>query len=44
MKGGDKDFNLKISIRNARLLNAVRAKYGSAANMARQGNLTISRG
>jgi len=43
MKGGDKDFNLKISIRNARLLNAVRAKYGSAANMARQGNLTISR-
>jgi len=43
MERDDKDFNLKISIRNARLLNAVRAKYGSVTNMARQGNLTISR-
>jgi DNA-directed RNA polymerase sigma subunit (sigma70/sigma32) len=43
MERNDKDFNLKISVRNARLLNAVRAKYDSVANMARQGNLTISR-
>ena len=30
------DFNLKVTVRNARLLDAIREVYGSAAELSRQ--------
>ena len=32
----DKDFNIKVTVRNGRLLNAIRKRYESAADLARQ--------
>ena len=32
----DKDFNLKVTVRNGRLLNAIRERYESVADLARQ--------
>ena len=32
----DKDFNLKVTVRNGRLLNAIRKRYESVADLARQ--------
>lgn len=37
-----KDFNIKITVRNARLLNAIRERYDSAAALARDAGLTAS--
>ncbi|MDB9721008.1 hypothetical protein OAA67_03930 [Winogradskyella sp.] len=39
MESNDDDFNLKITVRNGRLLKEIRAKYESSADMARKGNL-----
>jgi len=39
MENNKEDFNLKITVRNGRLLRAIRAKYESSADMARKGNL-----
>lgn len=39
MESNDEDFNLKITVRNGRLLREIRAKYESSADMARKGNL-----
>ena len=39
MENNKEDFNLKINVRNGRLLKAIRAKYESSADMARKGNL-----
>ena len=36
MMKGDKDFNIKVSVRNGRLLSAIRAKYDSVSDLARQ--------
>ena len=33
---GDKDFNIKVSVRNGRLLMAIRAKYDSVSDLSRQ--------
>mgnify|MGYP003626185805 FL=1 len=35
MKGGE-DFNIKVSVRNGRLLRAIRAKYDSVSDLSRQ--------
>ena len=35
MKGG-KNFNIKVSVRNGRLLSAIRAKYDSVSDLSRQ--------
>ena len=32
----DKDFNIKVTVRNGRLLNAIRKRYESVADLARQ--------
>ena len=32
----DEDFNIKVTVRNGRLLNAIRKRYESAADLARQ--------
>ena len=32
----DKDFNIKVTVRNGRLLNAIRERYESVADLARQ--------
>jgi len=32
----DKDFNIKVTVRNGRLLNAIRKRYESAADLASQ--------
>ena len=40
MENNKEDFNLKITVRNGRLLRAIRAKYESSADMARKGNLS----
>lgn len=37
-----KDFNLKVTVRNARLLHRVREKYGTAAECARQAGVNKS--
>lgn len=37
----ESDFNLKITVRNARLLRAVREAYGSAAEMCRQTGIKV---
>jgi RNA polymerase sigma factor (sigma-70 family) len=42
MESNDDDFNLKITVRNGRLLKEIRAKYESSADMARKGNLKAS--
>lgn len=39
MESNNDDFNLKITVRNGRLLKEIRAKYESSADMARKGNL-----
>ena len=39
MESNDDDFNLKITVRNGRLLREIRDKYESSADMARKGNL-----
>ena len=33
---GDEDFNIKVSVRNGRLLRAIRAKYDSVSDLSRQ--------
>lgn len=38
----EKDFNVKISVRNNRLLSAIRGKFGSVAAMGRETGLTVS--
>ena len=32
----DKDFNIKVSVRNGRLLRAIREKYDSVSDLSRQ--------
>jgi len=32
----DEDFNIKVTVRNGRLLNAIRKRYESVADLARQ--------
>ena len=36
MMKGDEDFNIKVSVRNGRLLRAIRAKYDSVSDLSRQ--------
>ena len=36
------DFSVRITVRNGRLLSAIRAKYGTTANMARMTGLSQS--
>tara|TARA_R110002153_G_scaffold51838_3_gene145564 strand:+ start:964 stop:1605 length:642 start_codon:yes stop_codon:yes gene_type:complete len=43
MESNNDDFNLKITVRNGRLLKEIRAKYGTSADMARKGNLQATR-
>ena len=38
-----KDFNVKLTVRSARILDAIEKKFGSQANMARQTGMNISR-
>lgn len=37
------DFNIKISVRNGRLLKAIRARYASVADLARKCHLHQTR-
>jgi len=37
-----KDFNIQVKVRNARLLNAIRKKFGTPAAMARAANINPS--
>jgi hypothetical protein len=37
-----KDFNIQVKVRNARLLNAIRKKFGTPASMARAANINPS--
>ena len=37
------DFNIKISVRNGRLLKAIRARYDSVADLARKCHLHQTR-
>lgn len=39
----DKDFNIKVSVRNARLLRAIREKYESVAEFCRDADLSQQR-
>jgi hypothetical protein len=36
------DFSVRITVRNGRLLSAIRAQYGSTANMARKTGVSVS--
>jgi DNA-binding CsgD family transcriptional regulator len=38
-----KDFNIKVTVRNARLLRAIRAKFGTSAEIARVAGLSNSK-